>query len=113
MKLLQPLAVLPLLLIAPSCASVSGSPVTGLIVTSVNTPGQSFETADDLQVGVEDLQRGEASAQSLLGMFAFGDASIKQAAANGQIQKIHHVDYEVFSLFGFYARFTTVVYGQL
>jgi hypothetical protein len=113
MNLLQPLLLLPLLFITPSCASVSGSPVRGLIVTNVSIPGESFETADDLQGGVKDFARGEASANSVLGIFAFGDASIQQAAANGQIQKIHHVDYEVFSFIGLYATFTTVVYGQL
>ena len=98
--------------IAPSCAAVVGSPVTGFLVTNVAIPGRSFETADDLQVDLSNLVRGEASVTSFLGLFAGGDASIKKAAANGGIRKIHHVDYEVFSVLGIFAKSTTVVYGQ-
>lgn len=99
-------------LAVPSCAAVAGSPVTGFLVTNVGVPGESFETADDLEVDVSGLEKGESSAFSFLGLFAGGDASINKAANNGKIRKIHHVDYEVSSFLGIFASSTTIVYGQ-
>lgn len=48
----------------------------------------------------------------MLGLVATGDASIEAAAKAGGITKIHHVDFENFSILGIYATFTTVVYGD-
>lgn len=113
MKIIHKVSLILLaILAAPSCAAVAGSPVTGFLVTNVGVPGESFETADDLQVDLSNLEKGEASVVSFLGLFAGGDASINKAATNGKIRKIHHVDYEVFSFLGIFATSTTVVYGQ-
>jgi hypothetical protein len=102
------------LLFIPSCAMASGSPVSGLLITSVVVPGHSFETADDLAPGTDlsNLAQGQASAFSFLGLLAGGDASIQEAASNGKIKKIHHVDHAVLSFLGIYAKYTTIVYGE-
>lgn len=56
---------------------------------------------------------GKASASSLLGLFAWGDASINTAARSAGITKIHHVDYDDFLiLFGLYSQYTVTVYGE-
>ena len=63
---------------------------------------------------------GSAAGQSKVGratavgivMFAHGDASISAAMANGGITRIHHVDHETFNIFGLYAKYTTIVYGE-
>jgi hypothetical protein len=54
---------------------------------------------------------GRASAVGIL-MFAHGDASISAAMRNGGITRIHHVDEENVNILGFYAKYTTVVYGE-
>lgn len=43
---------------------------------------------------------------------AWGDSSIKTAAANGGITKIHNVDYHVTSVLGLYTETTVTVYGE-
>lgn len=82
------------------------APVTGTLYTNVSGP----LTATSNQ-GKADLI-GKATARSILGIFASGDASIAQAAKNGGITQIHHVDYESRVLFGILAEFTVVVYGN-
>ena len=44
--------------------------------------------------------------------FAWDNASIERAAAQGQITKVAYADYEVLSIFGIFVRFTTTTYGD-
>ena len=44
--------------------------------------------------------------------FAWGDASVKEAAADGQITTVHYVDYEVLSILGVYVQLTVKVSGD-
>lgn len=56
---------------------------------------------------------GVAEAQSVLWLFAWGDASYAAAAANGGITTLRHADQEVYTvLFGLYTRWRVVVYGD-
>ena len=56
---------------------------------------------------------GTASGQQILGLFAWGDASTKAAAAQGGITQINHADEEVLAILGFvYSKWTTIVYGD-
>lgn len=59
------------------------------------------------------LKSGEATVSQVLGMVSTGDASITAAARQGQITKIHSVDYKFKSyVLGVYSKFTTVVWGE-
>ena len=63
----------------------------------------------------EQLKVGRAQAQGILALFAWGDASIKKAMENGNITKVHHVDYEYQKyscLFPFFEGYTVIVYGE-
>jgi hypothetical protein len=44
--------------------------------------------------------------------FATGDASISAAMRNGGITRVHHVDHQTLNILGWFARFTTIVYGE-
>lgn len=59
-----------------------------------------------------NLKTGAATATSILGIVATGDASIEAAAKNGGITRIHHVDHHSKNILGFYSEFTTIVYGE-
>jgi len=96
---------LPLLAITLTGCAMAQSPVTGFIFSDVKAPLTATDGDDASKVG-------RAECTSILGLVAQGDASIKKAAENGKITKIHHVDYECWSVLGFYAKFTTVVYGE-
>ena len=54
---------------------------------------------------------GSATSKGVVG-FAWGDSSIKAAAANGGITKIQHVDYHVTSVLGVYVETIVTVYGE-
>lgn len=63
----------------------------------------------------ESLKVGRAQAQGILCLFAWGDASINKAMENGNITKVHHVDYEYnrySCLMPFYEGYTVIVYGE-
>jgi hypothetical protein len=78
----------------------------GLIYTNVKGP--FYGTSND-----ENVKKGMSTAHSVLGVVAWGDASVSKAAEKAGIIKIHHVDYEDFIiLFGVYTTYTTVVYGN-
>lgn len=56
---------------------------------------------------------GRAHIQSVLWLFAWGDAGSKAAADQGGITVIKHADTEsTVILFGLYSKITTVVYGD-
>lgn len=88
------------------CATVA-TPAIGLLYTDVTAP-----VAATGHVPEGKLLRGEASAKSVLGLFATGDASIQAAAKSAGITKIHHVDYHSKKILGFVATFTVIVYGE-
>jgi hypothetical protein len=54
---------------------------------------------------------GRAEAWGIL-VYATGDASISAAMRNGGITRVHHVDHETLNILGFYAKYTTIVYGE-
>src|SRR5262249_33259690 len=56
---------------------------------------------------------GESKAYSILWLVAWGDASTQAAAKQGGITQINHADQANFLvLFGVFARYTTIVYGD-
>jgi hypothetical protein len=56
---------------------------------------------------------GKSKMQSVLWLFAWGDAGTQAAAQDCGLTVIRHADQEIFSvLFGLYSSRTTVVYGD-
>jgi hypothetical protein len=55
---------------------------------------------------------GKASTTSILGLVAWGDAGVHTAARKGGLTKVHHADYEYFTVLGVYTQFTIWVYGE-
>ena len=81
------------------------SPSAGLMVQDVNSP-------ITLSSPVRGPKIGEATADTILGLIAHGDARIETAAKNGGINKIMTVDHKCDHIFGVYARLTTIVTGE-
>jgi len=86
------------------CA-VSYAPVNGAVYSKVRGPLTATEYT-------KYPRSGTADAYSIMGIVAYGDASIDAAMKDGGIIKVHHIDYESMNILGFYARFTTIVYGE-
>jgi hypothetical protein len=87
-----------------SCASVK-SPLTGYLYNGTKSPVAVTDNA----LGTK---KGEATAISVLGWVAVGDASVQTAARSAGITKISHVDEESTGVLGLFARYKVVVYGE-
>lgn len=90
---------------ALSGCAVASAPVTGVLYSDVTYPVNA--TSND-----QGPKTGEASASSILGIFATGDASIAAAARNGGITKVKTVDVNATSFLGFYVKYTVIVTGE-
>ena len=94
-----------LLLIAVVVAAVM---LTGCLYTHVTLPYSTDLNNTDL-----GHKKGEASLQSVLWLFAWGDAGQAAAAKNGGINTLKLMDRESYVIFfGIYSRQTTIVYGD-
>lgn len=89
------------------CGAHAKSPLTGFLYSDVTVPVPS-----SIDNNVKPLKSGTAFAQSILGWVAIGDASIRTAARNGGITKIHHVEQHSQSVLGIVATYTVTVYGE-
>jgi TRL-like protein family len=82
--------------------------VTGCLYTHVVTP---YDT--NLDKTVLGQKTGKAAMYSVLGLFAWGDASSAAAAKQGGISTLNHMDKEFLNIiFGIYTETTTIVYGD-
>ena len=106
MKKYVALAMVVLLAASLAGCAAAQTPAIGLLYTNISGP---LGATDSDQVPTKS---GSATAKSILGLIATGDASIQAAAKAGGITKIHHVDYSNKSLLGLYANFTVTVYGN-
>jgi len=91
-------------LLLSSCAVVK-SPLTGVLYTDIKAPVAATSNSNSTKVG-------SASATSILGVVATGDASIDAAAKSAGITKIHHVDEHSTNILGFFAKYKVYVYGE-
>src|SRR5215472_1638948 len=80
------------------------TPVMGVAQTLVQGPISA--TAND-----QSLSTGKSCAYSVLGLVAWGDASINAAKNAGQIKQVASVDFDTFNLVGISGSFCTVVSG--
>lgn len=87
------------------CAAYAVSPVLGGLYTDVKAPITATSNTSYSKMG-------SATASSIFGLIAVGDASINTAAKNGGITRIHHVDFKSTSILGIYATYTVFVYGE-
>jgi len=81
------------------------TPVAGVIVTAVEGPITATTHGQAARVGT-------SCAYSILGWFAWGNASIDAAKNAGQIKQVASVDYQTFNLLATFGSFCTVVRGS-
>ena len=79
----------------------------GLAFTDVDFP----VLATDNPI-TEDTKKGVSTCESFLGLIAVGDASIEEAAEQGGITKITHIDWDAKNILGVYGAYTVTVYGE-
>lgn len=87
------------------CVSAPFQPPAGLI-SQVQAP---LSTEGNWKVG---LKSGSASAKCVLGLYAWGDCSITEAAANGGLKRVDYVDYRYDNVIGIWQKATVTAYGE-
>ena len=100
------IAVAALAVIASGCIMVGKTNAAAPLMLNVQSPDTSF-----IDNSVNPAKKGTATASGII-IFTEGDASLKKAMENGGITKVHHVDYEVKSIFGIVGSSTTIVWGE-
>jgi hypothetical protein len=105
---LMTLAVLTsTVLMTTGCLRAPFQPPEGVAYTNYKAPlGTDLA---DTKIGP---RTGRSTATSILGLFAFGDASIQTAAKNAGIRKAYHTDYEYFNILGIVQETTVIVNGE-
>jgi hypothetical protein len=96
------------LVITFGCSTIS--PFIGSVATTTSYPPASQYITAKGEVGSKE---GRASAYFLLGVVAFGDASVTTAARKAGITYIKTIDYEYENVLAVvYGRYTTIVTGD-
>jgi hypothetical protein len=99
-------------LVSTGCIPISnqGYPI-GAIYTGTQVPS-AVDRAEMSGENKAGPKSGRACATGILGIAAFGDASIDAAKKAGGITSIHSVEYEATAVLGFlYVNACTVVHG--
>jgi hypothetical protein len=109
-KLLPFVLFVAVLFFSTGCITYSAPvmPPQGLLFSSIEAPLDA--NADSTSFA--DEKRGEASSIAVLGLFAFGDASLNTAVRNGGLSTVNHVDYSYRNILFFFQEFTIVAYGE-
>lgn len=115
-KIILLFLVIMLLGITALTGCAANTPPAGLLFTRVKAPDAvstlGVRTGVNLD-RVSSYKNGEATCVAILGLVSVGDCSIQAAMGNGEIDKIHHVDYRTTSILGgIFHSLTTIVHGE-
>ena len=107
MKKLALLTVLIGSMMMSACAVIpSNMAIFSPVAIDAVSPNQAF-----VNNNVKPLKRGEATQTGVV-LFSTGDAPIEAAMKNGNITKVHHVDYKTTTVLFLYTKQTTIVYVE-
>lgn len=107
MRIIAVLSVASLLFLS-GCAHLLPAHNAGNLFADYSYPGYYNGVTNKGPGG----KMGNATAQSILGWVALGDASVATACKNGGINTIHTVDHHMRNILGIYAEWTTKVTGE-
>ncbi|MBN2701406.1 MAG: TRL-like family protein [Methylohalobius sp. ZOD2] len=79
---------------------------TGVAFTDTKLPIHATSLGD------RPHKTGVAECTSILSLIATGDCSIEAAKLNGDITKVHHVDWDAHNILGIYGKYKVMVYGE-
>jgi hypothetical protein len=93
------------------------SACAGIYAPVVPPVGMTYnETAFpvDIEFGPNDIgpTKGMSKSESILGLVAWGDASVQSAAQKAGIKQIDHIDSQFFNVFGVYTKYEIIVWGK-
>ncbi|MBE6400460.1 MAG: TRL-like protein family [Verrucomicrobia bacterium] len=91
--------------IASGCASYTPK---GALLTDISLP----IALADANAKVDALKVGKSQCKDVLALIAQGDASIAAAMKNGNITKVHFVDWKANNILGLVGTYECTVYGE-
>jgi hypothetical protein len=98
--------LMTLAVVSGGCMIVD-SPIKGVLGTEVIWGDVAGKTAE-----ADTLKQGKACAQSILGLLARGDASVRAAKENGGITEVSSVDHSARNLLNIVGEWCTLVRGK-
>lgn len=106
---MKKLGLLSFLSVLLFCFNSQNANAMGLFYTNVDYP----VTATGAPVtDLHNLKKGKSDSINVLGVVEVGDAGIESAAKAGNIKKIAFIDVNEMTVFFFFRRVTTTVYGE-
>jgi len=99
-------------------AAVLSVGVTGCVTVqggngaAMGTFYSSYKMGGNIGSGQGGSKTGQACATSIMGVAAYGDASVAAAKQAGGIATVSHVDHDLYNVLGIYAKTCTVVVGD-
>ena len=109
MRTLRGIAALALVIPLGGCMIVD-SPIRGVMGTEV--VWGDIATGEPSAPGSPAAKEGKACAESILGLIARGDASVRAAKASGGITEVSSVDHSARNLLGIVGEWCTIVRGH-
>lgn len=105
-KILILLSVMAMLFVSSKCFAASAGYDNAYYYVDQKIPvsGETFHN--------KGYKMGTSEAINVLGLVSTGDAGIKKACQNGDINKIYHVEQKVLGIYIFFRKYTTIVYGE-
>jgi len=100
------LSVAALAACASGCVWCHDAPITAGITLDAQHPDTNF-----IDNSVKPEKVGTATSSGII-LFVKGDASLSAAMKNGNIKKVHHVDYKNSNVLGIWGERVTTVYGE-
>lgn len=100
-----------LTLVAATATLLSGCAAytpKGILLTDITLP---YAVAD-ASAKVDSLKVGKSQCKDVLALVAQGDASIAAAMKNGNITKVHFVDWKANNILGLIGTYECTVYGE-
>ena len=98
------LCLTAVVLLGAGCAAMY--PPGGSVYATLNMPLVATSNQAPMPMKI-----GTATCKSFFGVYAAGDVSLQTAMKNGNITKVHHVDWQVKNIIGV-ATYKLTVYGE-
>lgn len=93
------------------CGLTARSPVgLGAIYTNVKAPTYVSDSSEIPFCTL--LKTGKVECSNILGLFAYGDCSIRAAMTKSGIKKVYYIDTETKSFLFFMVTTTIIIYGE-
>lgn len=102
------LAALFLMVAVAGCYTAPVMPPLGGIYSDYSAP---LTTEFNGQEAVPQKE-GQSASYSILGLFAWGDCSVRTAAAVGGLYSVSYCDYRYHNVLGVYQEFTIIARGK-